>query len=73
MGKNDGGPAFPIVGEYGTKLDNAEGMTLRDYMAAKAMQADISRVGYYQVGEHMLRAAKNAYEMADSMLAERNK
>jgi hypothetical protein len=50
----------------------AEGMDLRDYFAAKAMQADVSRVGYYQFGEHMERAATNAYKMADAMLKARD-
>ncbi len=37
MSNFDGGPAFPIVGDRGERLDNAAGMTLRDYFAAKAM------------------------------------
>jgi hypothetical protein len=48
-------------------------MTLRDYFAAKAMQADITRVGYYSKGEFMEKAASNAYAMADAMLAKRAK
>lgn len=46
-----------------------EGMTLRDYFAAKAMQA------YIGVGDGPLTKeiiTKNAFEMADVMLAERN-
>jgi hypothetical protein len=42
-------------------------MTLRDYFAAKAMQADL--VGYD--GEMWARVAKQAYEMADAMLKAR--
>jgi hypothetical protein len=40
MNKETGGPAFPI--DWG---DYSKGMTLRDYFAAKALQAFISRVG----------------------------
>jgi hypothetical protein len=63
---NTGGPAFP----YGTAY---AGMTLRDYFAAKAMQALItSRHTDYENGwydEEMV--AKSAYEMADAMLKAR--
>jgi hypothetical protein len=59
-----GGPAFPL------DTDCCDvGMTLRDYFAAKAMQADL--VGYD--GEMWARVAKQAYEMADAMLKERAK
>lgn len=54
--------AFPCEA-YGNS-----GMTLRDYFAAKAMQADL--VGYD--GEMWARVAKQAYEMADAMLEARN-
>ena len=64
--KDTGGPAFPLSPYLDGPSQN--GMTLRDYFAARAMQADVSRVGYYQPGEHMLRAARNAYAMADAML-----
>jgi len=62
-----GGPAFP-----GHPNDVA-GMSLRDYFAAKAMQGDVSRVGYYPIGKQMNHAAMIAYAMADAMLAEREK
>lgn len=39
--KDTGGPAFPIHWE-----NHAEGMTLRDYFAAKAMQAMVSSQNY---------------------------
>ena len=45
-------------------------MTLRDYLAAKAMQASRSRnSGYVSWGD----LAKDSYDIADAMLAERNK
>ena len=67
--ENTGGPAFPcevLVDQHGTKSE-WEGMTLRDYFAAKAMQAWISRGD--DSGENGL--AKWSYEMADAMLKAR--
>lgn len=59
-----GGSAFPK--NYG--IPN-EGMTLRDYFAAKAMLGlDVTR---YAGGYTLL--AENAYKMADAMLAERER
>jgi hypothetical protein len=52
--------------EYGQKLD---GMTLRDYFAAKAMQGYI--VGDYDVYPHQI--AQRAYAIADAMLEEQAK
>jgi hypothetical protein len=43
------------------------GMTLRDYFAAKAMQADLT--GYD--GTNWSRVAVHAYQMADAMLKAR--
>ena len=57
----DGGPAFPIPGLYGDEDFN--GMSLRDYFAAKAMQGLLAKNGSCH--------PKDAYEMADAMLAER--
>ena len=58
--------AFPISG---SQYQHTEGMTLRDYFAAKAMQAivskEVSHVSW--VDEY----AKNAYKMADAMLKAR--
>jgi hypothetical protein len=69
MTKETGGPAFPVFPDTGSGHAAAfRGMTLRDYFAAKAMQADVSRVGYYSPGEHMYQAAKMAYAIADAML-----
>jgi hypothetical protein len=65
---NTGGPAFPL---HPVCMKGQEGMTLRDYFAARAMEGDISRVGYYQCGQGVERAAANAYAMADAMLKAR--
>jgi hypothetical protein len=45
-------------------------MTLRDYFAAKAMQAGFSTLYTLSQFEN---CAKDAYMMADAMLKERNK
>ncbi len=64
MSKGKGGPAFPTKPGHWME----EGMSLRDYFAAKAMAADIS-TSYHSAKD----VAKFAYEMADAMLAERRK
>ena len=67
--KETGGPAFPgfnYIDQHGKK--NPEGMTMRDYFAAKAMEAEL------QDGVHidaMPTVAKRAYLMADAMLKTR--
>lgn len=61
-------PAFPSV------FDHERGMTLRDYMAAKAMQAimgDSRYAGVIGVNNYQYRTAEDAYKMADAMLAAR--
>ena len=60
----DGGPAFPLQ-SIGPEFEPGyAGMTLRDYFAAKAMQAMISKHGREDV-------ARCAYIYADAMLAAR--
>jgi hypothetical protein len=70
-------PAFPNEGFNGWG-EPEKGMTLRDYFAAKAMQAvypknwDMFMNETYEHPEEVLRgAAKNAYELADAMLKAR--
>ena len=65
---NDGGPAFPSVGEgFGNPSYSAPGMTLRDYFAGQALAGLLAKYGIG--GAAML--AKNCYEHADAMLAAR--
>ena len=59
----DGGPAFPPMHDPDT---HASGMTLRDYFAAKAMQVFLANTESSFASD-----AKNAYAMADAMLAAR--
>ena len=62
---NTGGPAFPSHGSMGEVTH--EGMTLRDYFAAKAMASVIAR------GDDTNRPgmAEWSYAMADAMLKAR--
>jgi hypothetical protein len=74
---NDGGSAFPAPpsqhsnGFYST----GEGMTLRDYFAAAALQGNLASqsidVGYYDGLDGWNKAAKDAYQAADAMLKAR--
>lgn len=65
-------PAFPQVDlkdSYGMLVpDRQSGMTLRDYFAAKAMQAILNDAEIFWEG-----AAPLAYQYADAMLKERSK
>ena len=75
---NDGGPAFPgertntggFVEEYGC-------MSLRDYFAARAMQAMIGLAREewtdVEIQELFTRMVASSYRIADAMLAERTK
>ena len=71
--KDTGGRAFPhsyeVMPDKETHIHH--GMTLRDYFAAKAMQAHITHDGSDNINEPGV--ARWAYEMADAMLAERIK
>jgi hypothetical protein len=61
--------AFPMRYSDGTARN--EGMDLKDYFAAKAMQALITRWG--STGFNTNEMAKSAYEMADAMMKAREK
>lgn len=73
---NTGGPAFAVAELSNIKWD---GMTLRDYFAAKAMQSWISATTkqYMHSGKHQVevldvaQVAKYAYAQADAMLKAR--
>lgn len=66
----DGGPAFPtVLYEHGGESD---GMTLRDWFAAKAMQGMLAND--IECGpEQVPIIVASAYVLADAMLAERSK
>ena len=70
---NTGGPAFPVPGLHRGDYNN--GMTLRDYFAAKAMQSTLADNAYVErtetPAEWLAIVAKASYEMADAMLKAR--
>lgn len=77
-----GGSAFPCIRTtsfMGTpQQESFEGMTLRDYFAAKAMQGILaSPVAFTLRGEPITygesQIAELAYQYADAMLKQRNK
>ena len=67
--KDTGGPAFPFWCDS-NGLANFQGMTLRDYFAAKAMQGLLACPKGEGENE---KYAQWSYEYADAMLAERSK
>lgn len=67
---NTGGPAFPVK-QYNRNIMAFEefcGLTVRDYFAAKAMQAILSNLDF---GEEDSKLAEYAYNVADTMLKAR--
>lgn len=79
MSKETGGQAFPrqqweYDGQNNVLQYQEEGMTLRDYFAAKAMQGMLSNPGMWDLlnERHAQLVAKDAFIMADAMLKARN-
>lgn len=66
MTDKTGGAAFPVA--YSNEDFIQEGATLRDYFAAKAMDALIGDGGYGSRNDDL---AKGAYQIADAMLKAR--
>jgi hypothetical protein len=62
----DNTPAFPSQREHTTK----EGMTMRDYFAAKAMHAFLIEV-YFSPPDDLRKVAVLAYRQSDAMLEAR--
>ena len=89
MSKDDGGPAFPRLDELintsrGFMAESSDGMSLRDYFAAAALQGLLSALKpraednvSERDGTPITHAAAQlpriAYGYADAMLAERSK
>jgi len=73
--KNDGGPAFPISQEEsrGKVAGIYGGMTLRDYFAAKIANGLASHSGTMGDPYGPDDIASRSYQVADAMLAEREK
>ena len=73
---NDGGPAFPSAGILTPDGIAFEGMTLRDYFAAAALQGLLSyhnaERGDFHTNATPFVGACFAYTFADAMLAARD-
>lgn len=70
---NDGGPAFPLTNDaisYANRDFTMQGMSLRDYFAAKAVPAIIAQG--FKIGSEADLIAVGAYKMADAMLKARS-
>lgn len=68
--KNDnGGAAFPVAAGPGQQF--TQGMSLRDWFAGQAMQAQLTYGKCRDMTPEGI--AEYSYEFADAMLAERNK
>jgi len=65
-------PAFPCdLTMYDEEVKvKYQGMTLRDYFAAKAMQGLLSRIGNDKINVHDV-LAQRTYQIADAMLKAR--
>lgn len=63
--ENNGGPAYPTQGY--------EGLTLRDYFAAQAMQGMLANPGMWDLinEKHAQSVAIDAFQVADAMLIAR--
>ncbi|MGJ0482009.1 hypothetical protein [Pantoea agglomerans] len=73
MEKDTGGQAFPkqqweYDGHDNVLLYQEDGMTMRDYFAAKAMQGELSKSDGYETPS---KIADYAYQVADAMLRAR--
>lgn len=76
MSTNNGGPAFPVL--YG-QCNEAEGMSLRDYLAAAALTGTLASDAHPSIDlltlmgtdEKIYQRAEFAYKLADAMLKAR--
>ena len=69
--KNDGGPAFPMGDN--PLLERGRGMTLRDFFAAHLAHGQLGSASQNTLQISYEEVARNAYGIADAMLAERIK
>ncbi|WPD00638.1 hypothetical protein [Proteus terrae] len=69
MADKTGGSAFPARWHQDMQFVAKEGMSLRDYLAAKAMQPMIAYFGEQAFSDYsMNEISEEAYRMADAML-----
>lgn len=74
MTKDNGGPAFPSIDVTGGHPQTLAftGMSMRDWFATHAMQADLNYQGL-EGRDDVRHIAAMAYQMADAMLEARKK
>ena len=68
---NDGGPAFSLIDQkdpWGKRIVGREGISIRDYFAAKAMQGMLAA---YPHEQNPRDVSCDAYRHADAMLKAR--
>jgi hypothetical protein len=72
MNKETGGPAFPVFPDTaGGHAIAFQGMTLRDYFAAKAMQGLVHHFDFGTFRDDPTRLALWSYDAADAMMKAR--
>lgn len=72
FGTDTGGPAFPTeAANHYSGIAASPGMTLRDYFAAKAIQAFFTDCDMSWGNESLAIGAEAAYRLADAMLKAR--
>jgi hypothetical protein len=64
---NTGGPAFPR--DYAHPLHGHNGMTLRDYFAAKAMQSLIAG-SFTEIGQEGIEANRQPFQNIEDLMSE---
>ena len=74
--KDDGGPAFPQNDASVNRINNLDGMSLRDWFAGMAMQSLAMEYFKFQGAcfdkDHLYaNVSAHAYRMADAMLQQR--
>lgn len=65
---NDGGPAFPVSEE--ARLRNLQGLSLRDYFAAKALQGFCAGL---EANDNIEALPELCFMLADEMIKARGK
>jgi len=68
-------PAFPVAFKWGDELSQYNGMTLRDYFAAKAMQGlmhNYHPCDFLENKNYLEDISMASYQMANAMMKERS-
>lgn len=71
MKNDDGGPAFPQNDAAVNRINNHDGMSLRDWFAGMVLQGLAERLSLTGDGLWYRDLADEAFKLADAMLAAR--